>query len=291
MDKKLTRPKEINFQLADVTLAGLRWGKTGQPTIIALHGWLDNAASFMYLAPLLKGYQVIALDMAGHGHSDYLPAAKDYKLTVVTDYILQVLQKLGLASAIFLGHSLGGVVASYLAAYFPKQVERLIMLDAIGPLSQETIATPGKLQKSVQSFVAAEQRAPKDYISLDEMIKLRAKVNDVSKERLQPLVERAVSKSSQGYRWRFDPRLCLPSLSYFTEAEVLKILAHIEAPTLVIEALEGILANMEFVANRKKVLRELTVVELPGSHHLHLDYAVEVAQTILTFLENGVQKS
>ena len=83
------------------------------------------------------------------------------------------------------------------------------------------------------------------------MIKLRAKVNDVSKER-QPLVERAVSKSSQGYRWRFDPRLCLPSLSYVTEAEVLKMLAHIEAPTLVIEALEGILANMEFVANRKR---------------------------------------
>lgn len=284
MDRQLLIPEEVRFQTADLMLAGLRWGKAGQPVIIALHGWLDNAASFIYLAPLLKGYQVIALDMAGHGYSDYLPANKDYKLAGVADYILQVLQELKLSSAIFLGHSLGGVIASYLAAYFPQQVEKLIMLDAIGPLSQETIAIPGKLQKSVQSFIAAEQRTPRDYASIAEMLKLRAKVNGVPSERLQPLVERAVNKTNQGYRWRFDPRLRLPSLSYFTEAEVLKMLTYIEMPTLIIEAMEGILANMEFVATRKKALCNLTVVKLPGCHHLHLVYAAEVAQTILNFL-------
>ena len=284
MDRRLIIPEEVRFKVADLTLAGLRWGKARQPTIIALHGWLDNAASFMYLAPLLKDYQVIALDMAGHGHSDYLPVNKDYKLASVADYILQVLQELSLSSAIFLGHSLGGVVASYLAAYFPQQVEKLIMLDAIGPLSQETITIPGKLQKSVQSFVAAEQRVPKDYASVTEMLKLRAKVNGVPSECLKPLVERAVNKTNQGYCWRFDPRLRLPSLSYFTEAEVLKMLTYIEAPTLIIEAMEGILANMEFVAIRKKALHNLTVVKLPGNHHLHLVYAAEVAQTILNFL-------
>ena len=36
-----------------------------------------NAASFSQLAPLLTDYQVIAIDMAGHGHFDYLtPSAK-----------------------------------------------------------------------------------------------------------------------------------------------------------------------------------------------------------------------
>jgi hypothetical protein len=37
--------------------------------VIALHGWLDNANSFARLAPKLKGLRIVALDMAGHGHS------------------------------------------------------------------------------------------------------------------------------------------------------------------------------------------------------------------------------
>ncbi|EQD70798.1 alpha/beta fold family hydrolase, partial [mine drainage metagenome] len=46
-------------------------------------GWLDNAASFATLAPLLAArHRVIALDLPGHGHSAHLPPAARYDLAL-----------------------------------------------------------------------------------------------------------------------------------------------------------------------------------------------------------------
>ena len=113
--------EEITLSLPKIKLAGLCWGQSQQPVIIALHGWLDNAASFSHLSPLLVGYRVIALDMAGHGHSQYLPVGETYKIAEVANYVLQVLGHFQLEKAIFIGHSLGGVIASYIAAHFPTK--------------------------------------------------------------------------------------------------------------------------------------------------------------------------
>ena len=43
--------------------------------MLAIHGWLDNCDSFHYIGPGLAniGYQVIGVDLPGHGHSDHIP--------------------------------------------------------------------------------------------------------------------------------------------------------------------------------------------------------------------------
>ena len=161
------------------------------------------------------------------------------------------------------------------------------MLDAIGPLSHEILNTPGRLQQSVQRFVSTEQRQPKDYPSIAVMLKLRAKVNGVTEEQMLPLVERAVIETKNGYRWHFDPKLRLPSMSYFSEVEVLAMLSNIKAPTLVVEAEQGILTNMDFVKARQKAFGNITIKILPGSHHFHLAYPQQVAEVILDFLEKS----
>ena len=69
--------------LAGGRLAALAWGEPSAPTWLALHGWLDNAASFSRLAPLLctrLGVRIVALDFSGHGHS--LHGAGDYALAL-----------------------------------------------------------------------------------------------------------------------------------------------------------------------------------------------------------------
>lgn len=48
--------------------------------MIALHGWLDNAASFSLLAPLLANQRILALDLDGHGYSGHRPAGAQYLL-------------------------------------------------------------------------------------------------------------------------------------------------------------------------------------------------------------------
>ena len=276
--------EEIKIKLADLELAALCWGEPQLPVIIALHGWLDNAASFSHLAPLLTGYRVIALDLAGHGHSSYLVKDKQYRLVDVAQYIVQALAQLQLPSVTLLGHSLGGALASYIAANFPMRVHQLIMIDAMGPLSAEAIKLTERLQTTMQDFVTTEQRPAKCYASFATMLKLRAKINGLSEQQAVALVERAVVKREDGYYWRFDPKLRSPSLTYFTEAQVLTMLNNIAVPTLVIEAAKGILANIEVAKKRRQAFRDIMIKQLPGGHHLHLSHPQQVATAIMDFL-------
>ena len=48
-------------------------GRQGKPLIVALHGWLDNGASFLPLVPHLDECHLVCVDLPGHGHSDHKP--------------------------------------------------------------------------------------------------------------------------------------------------------------------------------------------------------------------------
>ncbi|MEZ5484862.1 MAG: hypothetical protein R3F01_06865, partial [Lysobacteraceae bacterium] len=66
---------EVRLETPRGHFAGLRWGRRGGKPLLALHGWLDNAASFvpmveaMQASGRLEDLDVVALDLAGHGYS------------------------------------------------------------------------------------------------------------------------------------------------------------------------------------------------------------------------------
>ena len=82
---------ERKFSVYGQTLSALEWpgrddGGTAEPDL-ALHGWLDNAASFSPLSTYLKR-PLLALDVSGHGHSDHRP---DGVVTHLVDHVRDVL--------------------------------------------------------------------------------------------------------------------------------------------------------------------------------------------------------
>ena len=117
-------------------IAGLHAGMPGAPRVLALHGWLDNAASFLPLAPFLDGIELVAIDMPGHGRSAHLPAGADYAFAGALANLLDVADTLGWDRFGLLGHSMGGAIASLLAAACPERVTRLLAIDAIGTLAE-----------------------------------------------------------------------------------------------------------------------------------------------------------
>ena len=69
---------------------GLRTGAAGGPRVLALHGWLDNAASFVPLAPELPGLDLVAPHLPGHGASDHLPPGTDYSFAGAVHAVLDI---------------------------------------------------------------------------------------------------------------------------------------------------------------------------------------------------------
>ncbi len=113
------------------------------PLLILMHGLTANAHAFggVVAGGLLGKYRIISVDLRGRGLSDS-PAFK-YSMEAHAQDMLGLLDGLGEKRALFCGHSFGGLLGLYLAANYPKQVEKLIVLDAaarMNPHAPEMLA-------------------------------------------------------------------------------------------------------------------------------------------------------
>jgi membrane protein DedA with SNARE-associated domain/pimeloyl-ACP methyl ester carboxylesterase len=106
-------------------------GGSESPPLILLHGTPFASETFDALAPLLSGSRrVIVPDLPGFGRSTRrLP---DYSMKAHADYLLQLLDRLDIARAHFVGYSQGGGVALELQAAAPDRVASITLLSSIG---------------------------------------------------------------------------------------------------------------------------------------------------------------
>lgn len=280
---------ELALPLRNITLAAKAWGDRTLPPLLALHGWLDNAASFDGIAPLLESHYVVAVDLAGHGRSDWRNAAMwDYWLDNLDD-LNQLFQHFGWASADLLGHSLGGTLASTYAAAFPERVRRLILIEALGPLSLSIDQTVPQLRKGLAARASFNAPTLRVFPEVEHAARARMLANGLSRAAATSLVERGLievhGESSRGYRWSSDPRLLMPSLQRYSEEQAVAILDEINAPTLLIVADPAHpYARGSAMQTRIDHVANLQVQRLAGNHHLHLESPQPVAQAINEFL-------
>src|SRR5690349_15211801 len=143
-----TRAGELAIGLPHLTLAARAWGDPRLPKLLALHGWLDNAATFDLLAPLLcEHFHIVAIDFPGHGRSGWRPAGTWYHYVDYLNDVLAAADALEWPRFGLLGHSLGGAVASALAAACPERIELLLLIEALGPLATDASRALELLQK------------------------------------------------------------------------------------------------------------------------------------------------
>lgn len=262
--------------LAQGRLAALSWGRADAPTWLALHGWLDNAASFSRLAPLLVealDIRIVALDFRGHGHSTHAPAGTDYALWDYCHDVLDAMETLGIAQANLLAHSMGAAVSCLLAAALPERVARLTLIDGLGALNTPVEETSSQLRKGLTAYRRPLSRAPR-YPDIESAVAARVAggVTTVDSITATPLVERNTQPTADGHvQMRTDSRLLKPSLVRFTPEQVLSLLAAIQAPVLLIEGEDGILGERSSAVQARQAVQGLTREVLSGGHHLHLE--------------------
>lgn len=116
-------------RVGDVTLA---YDVRGDgPPMVLLHGLGERASGWDPVrAALAADHTTYAVDLRGHGDSDW---PGEYSHDVIEADVMGLLDLLGLASVVLLGHSMGGSVAFRIAARRPELVGRLVVEDVIPP--------------------------------------------------------------------------------------------------------------------------------------------------------------
>jgi len=283
----MTAASELRISLPHLQLAARAWGDPGLPRLLALHGWLDNAASFDRLAPLLSGhFHIVALDLPGHGRSDHRPPGTWYHYVDYLGEVLAAADALGWEHFGLLGHSLGGAIASMLAAACPQRVERLLLIEALGPITADVDQTLPLLQRALSQRRNLAEKSLRVFADPAEAAVARAKAGDLSVEVARIMVERGIKPAPEGgFVWSSDPRLTLTSPQRYTEAQLSAVLGQITTPTQAIfaEPPPSFLPRAIMDA-RIALVPAIDVVRLPGHHHLHLEDPAPVAAAILEFV-------
>ena len=110
----------------------------GVPLII-LHGFTASASAWKGFVPgYEKNYRVIAVDLPGHGRSDYMDTTKVYLHKRAAEYILGLIDHLNLDSVYVMGASSGGFITMYMATLRPELLKRIIVVGAQVYYSQQT---------------------------------------------------------------------------------------------------------------------------------------------------------
>lgn len=250
----------------------------GGPPVIALHGWLDNALSFAPLRGHFERLDPACLDFPGHGESPPRPVSSRYHFD---DYVFDVLaaaDALGWRRFHLVGHSLGGAVASVLAAACPARVLSLSVVEGLGPLSAPADRTAAGWREAVNASHARPRRV---HPSRDEAIAARVRNADLPEQAAALLAERGLEPVAGGWRWRHDLRLTWPSTQRYTEPQVIDLLAHIEAPVLCVLAKPGSrVVPAGLIERRAAAVQSLVLHEVEGGHHVHMQQPRAVARLI-----------
>ncbi|WP_018690689.1 alpha/beta fold hydrolase [Algicola sagamiensis] len=282
--------KEIKIQIGDQVIAGLDNEEKSEHILLALHGWLDNAASFTPIMPHLNGYRVVAIDFPGHGYSSHRPEGAHYHFVDWIETIVHVIQHFGWSSVTVVGHSMGGMVATVLAASFPELIERLILIDSIGLVTTVPEEAPKQLRDAILSRKKMKAKSRNVYSSIHQAVEARSVVGNFHSDIARYLVERGAISTSEGVKFTADIRLNIPSALRFTPSQAEAFISQITCPVLMMLAEDRIGELNQRVEKAigmyQRHYQNLTMLSTKGGHHCHMEFPDETAQKMKAWLNN-----
>ena len=173
-------------------VSALRWG-TDPVEVVFVHGGAQNAHTWDTVA-LGLGRPALAIDLPGHGHSDWRSDGA-YTPPNLADDIAALIAELAPAPSVVVGMSLGGLTAMELAVRHPQLVRSLVMVDI----------TPGVNQhkaKAVIDFVDG----PQSFASFDDLLARTKEFNPTRSESSlrRGILHNAYEQQDGSWKWRYD---------------------------------------------------------------------------------------
>ncbi|XP_075009748.1 serine hydrolase-like protein 2 isoform X3 [Calonectris borealis] len=277
---------ELKFPVPWGHVAAKAWGPSEGHPVLCLHGWLDNANTFDKLLPLLpRDCYYVAMDFSGHGLSSHRPAGSPYHFL---DYVSDVRRV-----------AAGGSVAGMFCFLYPEMVDKLILLENLGFLlaPEDTEAWLKSKRMVIDRLLSleAKQRTPKARSPEAALQRLLEANRHLTAESGAILLQRGATETPAGLVYNRDMRVRTQSRESFTVEQCVKLLQKIQDRVLIIVAQDGLLVphKLDDRNHFVKALREafesilkehIQLVEVPGSHFVHLNEPEVVSGIISNFL-------
>ena len=158
------------------------------------------------------------------------------------------------------------------------------MLDAMGPVSVSAEGSTGRLQRSL----IKNRRGPRParrFESIDEMVKARRMVSDLSEAAARLICERSARQTDSHFEWRSDPALNWVSSLVMTDEQAMDLVRNIQAPALTFTVTEDSpWSSRAKLEERRRAIAHGKHETLEGHHHFHMDDPGQIADTVRDFI-------
>ncbi|MFN3628698.1 MAG: alpha/beta fold hydrolase [Casimicrobiaceae bacterium] len=232
------------YRHTSLTLRGhraslLEWGAADGEIIILLHGWMDGAASFQFIADRLDArWRLIAPDQRGYGDTEWTrePAGGYWFPEYVADLDALIDHVSPEQPVHLVGHSLGGNIACLYAGIRPERVRTLASLDGFGLPESDPAKAAERYRRWLDASKAGAALRP--YPTLAAVAdRLQQSNPRLPRDRAEWIAAHwAQGDDVTGWRLKADPAHKLPFPTGYRLDEALAIWREVTAPTLWIGA-------------------------------------------------------
>jgi len=245
-----TGPTSHRFTSQRLKLHYVDWGNPDAPPVVLVHGGNDHCRSWDWTAEALKSnWRVIALDLRGHGESDWSQDG-EYSIRSNVYDLAQLIHQLDLAPVRLVAHSYGAAVAVRYAGIYPELVEKLVSIEGLGPspkmLEERAKITAGeKMRTWIESKRAIAGRVPRRYESLEQAFaRMKERNSGLSSEQVEHLVRHGIDQNEDGtYSWKFDNYFRVMTPFDIPDKDVVSLWSEITCPSLLLYGDESWASN------------------------------------------------
>ena len=265
-----------SFIVNGMTLRALEWGQPGRPALCFLHGGSAHAHWFDAVVPaFVDSFHIISLDQRGHGESDWAPDAR-YGTEQFASDLVGVMDHLGWAQMVVVGHSMGGHNAMGFSAWHADRVRGLCVVDSRPSLPAERL----------QAMHRRGHRGPRRHETLDSALRsfrLLPAETLAAPDLLEHLGRQGISQREGRFLYRFDPE-CNGARN---PADGWSLLPQIKAPTLLVRGELSPIMPEEMAERMKAAIPNARLVTMLGVyHHLVLDAPEAFSRILDDFLRD-----
>jgi len=263
----MTEPTMTKAAGHGVKIQLAQWDGKGKP-ILCIHGITANCRCWDVMASGLSPvHRVMAMDLRGRGLSDSPDSG--YSIAHHCDDILALLDDLHLEKAVIMGHSLGAFISVVFGAEHPERVDRIILVDGGGKLSDIQMA------KVFQGIKPSLDRLGRVFPSFEAYLDLM-KTAPFFKSwtpALETYYRYEIEELDSGVRSRIDPAHIQEERENLGRVDVSQFYEKISCPVLILRATEGMVAEDDLLLPRDVVetmvrkIRHARYVDIPGTNH------------------------